>query len=569
MAASGVLLLSKAAQMMLSKNHQQELLEEVCARNNTHPFLIFHPDNVISPHLTPLSPSQQYTMLLSLPTHTMHLLKDQLLQEMQKGLQNSKSSKPSQLMMLPTFVDTFPTGHESGSFYAIDIGGTNLRIMYVKLSSTTPGGIDEHHIQQWPIPLECFDTDTGALFQWMVDCFVQVLNTYPPPPPPPPSSSSSSSSSLPEIVIGFCFSFALEQTALNNGKLLLWTKNFKGRGLIDQDVVAALIDTFYTRAGLTVTIPAVVNDTVAALIALKYSQPQTQAGIILGTGTNCAYIECINNMTAKLPHDYIPLAAAAAATPSFSSSSPNDNNDNNKNNNNRKNKSSTSSSSFSYMAVNTEWGGFNSSLFPTCEEDIWVDCASANPEWGRYEKLMSGLYVGEITRRIILKLGIFPSSRNNSNSVLNRQDSIDGSVMAAIEQDDDTYGVLFELLGVRCSNSQIDMVKNVCRMVSLRSARLFAVGVAAVVEKCRTRRSDNGDNNNNNNNNNSSSRIVIGVDGSMFFKYPGYEGKVMEALEELGLGEEDVVLEKVEDGPVLGAACVAAAVMRTRTRAEK
>jgi len=468
-------------------------------------------------------------------------------------------------MMLPTFVNTFPTGHESGSYYAIDIGGTNLRIMYVKLSSTTPGGIDEHHIQQWPIPLECFDTDTGALFQWVVDCFVQVLNTYPPPPPPPPPSSSSSPSSLPEIVIGFCFSFALEQTALNNGKLLLWTKNFKGRGLINQDVVAALIDTFYTRAGLTVTIPAVVNDTVAALIALKYSQPQTQAGIILGTGTNCAYIECISNMTAKLPHDYRPLAAAAAAaTPFFSSSSPNDIIDNNNSDNNSKNKSSTSSSSTSssssssssYMAVNTEWGGFNSSLFPTCEEDIWVDCASANPEWGRYEKLMSGLYVGEITRRIILKLGIFPSSRNNSNSVLNRQDSIDGSVMAAIEQDDDTYGVLFALLGEHCSSIQIEIVKNVCRMVSLRSARLFAVGVAAVVEKCRTRRSDNGDDKN--------SRIVVGVDGSMFFKYPGYEGKVMEALEELGLGDEDVVLEKVEDGPVLGAACVAAAVMRAR-----
>lgn len=450
-------------------------------------------------------------------------------------------------MMLPTFVDTFPNGHESGSYYAIDIGGTNLRIMYIKLSSTTPGGIDERHIQQWPIPVECFDTDTGALFEWVVDCFVSVLKTYPPPPPP-----SSSSSSSPEIVIGFCFSFALEQTSLNNGKLLLWTKNFKGNGLINQDVVAALIDTFHTRAGLTVTIPAVVNDTVAALIALKYSQPRTQAGIILGTGTNCAYIECIDNMTSKLPHAYILSSRAAAAATSTSSSSPNDNNNSN-------DKPTSSSSSSLYMAVNTEWGGFNSSLYPTCDEDIWVDCASANPEWGRYEKLMSGLYVGELTRRIIVKLGIFP----NNNNVLNRQGSIDGSVMAAIEQDgggDDTYKVLYDLLGIHCSSSQIDMVKKVCRMVVLRSARLFAVGVAAVVEKCRTRRSGEKSGGNNNIDN----RIVIGVDGSMFFKYPGYEGKVWEALEELGLGDEDVVLEKVEDGSVLGAACLAAAVMRAR-----
>lgn len=62
MAASGVFLLSKAAQMMISKNQQQELLEEVCARNNTHPVPIFTPTMSFSPHLTSLSPS------LSLPT---------------------------------------------------------------------------------------------------------------------------------------------------------------------------------------------------------------------------------------------------------------------------------------------------------------------------------------------------------------------------------------------------------------------------------------------------------------------------------------------------------------------
>lgn len=41
-------------------------------------------------------------------------------------------------------------------------------------------------------------------------------------------------------------------------------------------------------------IPAILNDTVATLIALRYAEPATQLGIILGTGTNAAYQERID-----------------------------------------------------------------------------------------------------------------------------------------------------------------------------------------------------------------------------------------------------------------------------------
>lgn len=41
-------------------------------------------------------------------------------------------------------------------------------------------------------------------------------------------------------VVGFCFSFALEQQALNSGKLLVWTKGFNVEGVIGKDVVALL-----------------------------------------------------------------------------------------------------------------------------------------------------------------------------------------------------------------------------------------------------------------------------------------------------------------------------------------
>lgn len=41
-------------------------------------------------------------------------------------------------------------------------------------------------------------------------------------------------------VVGFCFSFAVEQQALNSGKLLGWTKGFNVEGVIGKDVVQLL-----------------------------------------------------------------------------------------------------------------------------------------------------------------------------------------------------------------------------------------------------------------------------------------------------------------------------------------
>lgn len=70
-------------------------------------------------------------------------------------------------------------------------------------------------------------------------------------------------------------------------------QGFYGKGLIGEDIVGALQCVFRAR-GRAVEIPAILNDTVATLIALRYAEPATQLGIILGTGTNAAYQERID-----------------------------------------------------------------------------------------------------------------------------------------------------------------------------------------------------------------------------------------------------------------------------------
>ena len=56
------------------------------------------------------------------------------------------------------------------------------------------------------------------------------------------------------------------------------------------------------------------------------------------------------------------------------------------------------------MMVNTEWGAFDNAreVLPTTPFDSKVDRESINPRFQAYEKFISGMYLGEITRNLLL-----------------------------------------------------------------------------------------------------------------------------------------------------------------------
>ena len=56
------------------------------------------------------------------------------------------------------------------------------------------------------------------------------------------------------------------------------------------------------------------------------------------------------------------------------------------------------------MVINMEWGSFESPTLPRTDEDVWLDLSSTNPKQDALEKMTSGLYMGEVARRLILKL---------------------------------------------------------------------------------------------------------------------------------------------------------------------
>ena len=99
----------------------------------------------------------------------------------------------------------------------------------------------------------------------MADSVDAFLTEYASAVPSSPSSEhanpfgSPSLSEEPAVPLGLTFSFPVEQTALNQGKILTWTKGFAAKNAIGNDVVKLLQDAF-DRKHLHVKCVALVND---------------------------------------------------------------------------------------------------------------------------------------------------------------------------------------------------------------------------------------------------------------------------------------------------------------------
>lgn len=97
---------------------------------------------------------------------------------------------------LPTPVTKLPTGHETGQFLAIDVGGTNLRVAFIELlgdaddrggtangeerSRETIRNAQRPRVRRtlekaWPIGEHLKMDKTEDLFAWIGDCIAEVV----------------------------------------------------------------------------------------------------------------------------------------------------------------------------------------------------------------------------------------------------------------------------------------------------------------------------------------------------------------------------------------------------------
>lgn len=174
-----------------------------------------------------------------------------------------------------TYAQDMPTGKEEGQFLALDLGGSNFRILKLELGKNKYFKMDQN---VFACSKELM-TGTGLeLFDYIANCLHQFVTT----------NEIKSQHALP---LGFTFSFPMSQLSIDSGKLVRWTKGFTCDGVVGQDIVELLNKSINNIPGLNIKTCAILNDTVGTLMSCAWKNPKTRVGLIIGTGCNVCYIE--------------------------------------------------------------------------------------------------------------------------------------------------------------------------------------------------------------------------------------------------------------------------------------
>lgn len=468
----------------------------------------------------------EYREGLLVSTEKLKEIRDEFLRQMELGLE---ARGQSTLMTLPTMIDVLPTGSESGVFYALDMGGTNFRVVTINLSKkkNRVGDVDMRSFPITPamklLPVdELFDEMASKLVAFATECG----NI--------PSNGDGIVAAHP--VVGFCFSFPVQQTAIDAGKIIVWTKGFRNKGAIGSDPVK-LLGAALKRQGMHAEVKVLINDTMGVLAAGRYANPDAMIGLILGTGTNACYVEQVDRIK-TMPEDY-------------KSDSP-------------------------LMCINLEWGNFTADCLPQLPEDIALDAASENPGDMTFEKLVSGMNLGEVACRIMLKMavegGLFGG--RVPEALMGPPWAFHAGDVAAIHSDEshnleatalminEKFGLDINTLPYGCRRN----VKYICKMVGQRAGSLVGAAIAALVRHMGrdVPSTTQGGATEGENSGGSCGEIpttVIAMDGSLILKYDKFRLAIEVAIANI-CGKkvaQNVIMKATEDGSSIGAACLAAA----------
>jgi len=401
------------------------------------------------------------------------------LDEMQKGLDGQKSS----LEMIPTYIEVGSDIPSNKPVIVIDAGGTNFRAAVVRFDEQKRPAVE--NIKKYKMP--------GAMQEVGRDEFFRMMAGY-----------------VRELAgvsenIGFCFSYPSEILPNKDGRLIRFTKEVKAK-----DVVGQLIGENLNRAMAEMKTGGdkhivILNDTVATLLAGVGHVGHNDRvfggylGFILGTGTNCCYVEKNGNIKKKKGLDLQRSQIINAESANFS---------------------------------RCQRGAF----------DTEFDKTTANPGEHIFEKMISGAYLGEICFLTIQKAcedGLFSSGAAEAISQMRGLET---------KQLNDfmfyPYGENPLATACKCGDSDdaIKLYYLADRMVE-RAAKLAAVNLSAMAIKsgCDTR---------------PDKPLCIVAEGTTFYQMKGLKSKVEFYLKQYLENEIGIYWEivSVDNAALIGAA---------------
>lgn len=440
---------------------------------------------------------EQFEKLFTVSDDVLRDVTQNFVQALQLGLVKDKQVVP----MLPTFVFGWPTGTETGDYLSLDFGGTNIRTCLVRLKGDRSFELTQ---SKFRIQEHQKRVEGQELFDYFAECIKEFLEKQ---------FGSCDKVSEP-LSLGFTFSYPTVQKRIDHGELVRWTKGFNNPNTEGKDC-AAMMRKSLEKYNVPVKLSSIINDTTGTLIASNYVEPETKIACVFGTGCNAAYMEDLSEITKlkdfNLPHH-------------------------------------------EQMAINCEYGAFDSfeHRHLKCvrtKYDEEIDLTSNKPHEQAFEKMISGLYLGEIFRLIMCELiyeGVLFLGQETYK--IEKPFCFDTAFLSLIETDPTdelltVMGLFKYFFSLETELEERLFFRRLAQLIGTRSARLSACGIAAIVKKKDLAKSS----------------CTVGVDGSLYSKYPHFVTRLHEALEGiLGPDAKNIKTRQAEDGSGAGSAVIAA-----------
>ncbi|KFY54430.1 hypothetical protein V496_07259, partial [Pseudogymnoascus sp. VKM F-4515 (FW-2607)] len=454
--------------------------------------------------------------------------------------------------MLPSYSHVLPSGAETGRYVALDVGGSTFRVAVLELFGR--GNEGEESVMRGSRTFRIDDVVKQrvgvAFFEWLAERIEETLREV--------LGETKEDEERPKMDMGLSWSFPIEHTSLRSGKIQGMGKGFRAmEGLLGADL-ADVLQGACDRRHLPVTLTATVNDAASTLLSRAYNTPNTHYGLILGTGVNIAVHLPTSLVAGKLALRNRSAAFPPTSPPSLSTSPG----------------SSVSTSSAlpppDHVIVNTEISMFGAGVLPLTRFDTALDAAHALPGFQPLEMLVSGRYLGEVARLVIVegfeRGALFADSKALPKGWETGY-SLGTELLAKLQVGE------WKRLGLGIGEGDGEALRRIAVAVSARASRVVAAsiyalrsvrdGAAAVPTKAEliegvlegtltaapaAVKED----------------TVVACAGAVIQFYPGFRAGTQAALDELcgggGAGQGRIELCLAEESSLLGAAVGAAVV---------
>ncbi|OJJ42977.1 hypothetical protein ASPZODRAFT_75354 [Penicilliopsis zonata CBS 506.65] len=436
--------------------------------------------------------------------------------------------------MLPSYTHALPSGHETGTYLALDVGGSTFRVALIELQGR------DREMKILRVSSSVIDNNIKLLegtlfFDWMAEKIEEMLGKV---------DATYGRAETP-LSMGLSWSFPIDQTSISSGLVIHMGKGFLcSNGTVGQELGDLIIRSCRKRQ-LNVTVDAIVNDSSAALLSRAYVEPKTRMSLILGTGTNVAL---------HFPVHGIGLTKFGTRPVGWFDHAK-------------------------HVIVNSEMSMFGGGVLPMTRWDETLNRTHLRPDYQPLEYMITGRYLGEIVRLILVEAvetaSLFGGHLPHS---LREPYSLDTSIVAFVEADTSASlapsAALLQkehTFSATPSLADLQFLRRVCQLVSKRAAGYLATAIHSMW--CLRNEVELGSDDSVTATSDAASikqtqqvtvveseevstkkSLSIACDGSVINKYPGFRDCCQAYLNQLSretLALEGTCLEATTDGPLI------------------